>query len=108
HAGQIGVDLNQRVQPRSPFSVLASLLVKICRRYTEGRKFGPSALYSTTVLSPIRTLTYSTTSSASAISDGGTVRPRALAAFRLITKSNFVDCMTGRSAGFSPLRIRTA
>jgi phospholipase C len=39
-----------------------------------------------------RTLPYSTTSSASAISEGGTVRPRALAALRLITKSNLVDC----------------
>src|SRR5262245_21310389 len=46
--------------------------------------------------------------SASAISEGGTVRPSALAALRLITKSNLVDCMTGRSAGFSPLRIRAA
>jgi Bacterial transglutaminase-like N-terminal region len=27
----------------------------------------------------------------------------ALAVFRLMTSSNFVDCITGRSAGFSPL-----
>src|SRR5262249_38731616 len=36
----------------------------------------------------------------------GTTRPSVLAVFRLITKSNFVGCKTGRSAGFSPLRIR--
>ena len=43
-----------------------------------------------------------------ASSVGGTVRPSALAVLRLITNSNLVDCMTGRSAGFSPLRIRPA
>jgi hypothetical protein len=37
---------------------------------------------------------------------GGTVRPSVLAVLRLIASSNFVDCMTGRSAGFSPLRMR--
>ena len=31
-----------------------------------------------------------------------------LAALRLIAMSNLVDCTTGRSAGFSPLRIRPA
>jgi hypothetical protein len=33
-------------------------------------------------------------------------RPNALALLRLITNSNLVDCMTGRSAGFSPLPTR--
>jgi quinol monooxygenase YgiN len=36
----------------------------------------------------------------------GTVRPRALAVLRLRISSTFVDCWTGRSAGFSPFRIR--
>jgi hypothetical protein len=36
----------------------------------------------------------------------GTVSPSALAVLRLIRKSNLVSYMTGRSAGFSPLRIR--
>jgi len=49
---------------------------------------------------------HSITSSARASSDGGTVRPSALAVRRLIRKSNLVACCTGRSAGFSPLRIR--
>jgi predicted HTH transcriptional regulator len=30
----------------------------------------------------------------------------ALAVLRLIPNSNLVDCITGRSAGFSPMRIR--
>ena len=32
--------------------------------------------------------------------------PKVLAALRLITKSNFVGACTGRSPGFSPLRMR--
>src|SRR5262249_11593801 len=51
---------------------------------------------------------HSITSSASASSLSGMVRPSALAVLRLITNSNLVDCTTGRSAGFSPLRIRPA
>jgi len=41
---------------------------------------------------------YSITSSANIKSDGGSVRPSALAIFRLMTRSNFVTCATGRSA----------
>src|SRR5262249_28516432 len=48
---------------------------------------------------------HSITSSARASSVGGTSRPIALAALRLITSSNLVDCCTGKSVGFSPLRI---
>src|SRR5262249_48017507 len=49
---------------------------------------------------------HSITSSARASSESGTVRPSVLAALRLIVNSTLVDCWTGRSAGFSPLRIR--
>ena len=49
---------------------------------------------------------YSITWSASESMAGGTARPSALAVLRLMTKSNLVDCCTGRSAGFSPLRMR--
>src|SRR3954465_9084139 len=49
--------------------------------------------------------THSITSSARASSVGGTVRPRALAALRLITSSILVGWMTGKSAGLAPLRI---
>ena len=50
---------------------------------------------------------YSITSSARASTDGGTVRPSALAVLRLMTSSYLVGACTGRSAGFSPLRIRS-
>ncbi len=50
---------------------------------------------------------YSITSSARASSDGGTVSPSALAVLRLTTSSYLVGACTGRSAGFSPLRIRS-
>jgi len=49
---------------------------------------------------------YSITSLAVASRAGGTVRPSSLAVLRLITNSNFADCITGRSDGRSPLRIR--
>jgi hypothetical protein len=50
---------------------------------------------------------YSITSSARATSEGGTVMPSALAVFRLMTISYLVGACTGRSAGFSPLRMRS-
>src|SRR5262249_39169765 len=50
---------------------------------------------------------HSITSSARASSVGGTSRPSALAVLRLITNSYFVGACTGRSAGFSPLRMRS-
>jgi hypothetical protein len=38
--------------------------------------------------------------------NGGTARPSVLAVLRLTISSIFVACWTGRSPGFSPLRIR--
>ena len=52
-------------------------------------------------------VSYSITSSARASSEGGTDRPRAFAVLRLMTRSNLVGVCTGRSAGFSPLRMRS-
>src|SRR5262249_62171144 len=49
---------------------------------------------------------HSITSSAIAITPGGIVRPSALAVLWLITSSNLVECTTGRSTIFAPLRIR--
>src|SRR5262249_33075660 len=49
---------------------------------------------------------YSMTSSARVSSVGGTTRPSALAALRLITSSYLVGACTGRSTGFSPLSMR--
>jgi len=51
---------------------------------------------------------HSITSSARASSVFGTVRPSVLAVCRLMTSSNFVGRRIGRSAGFSPLRMRPA
>jgi hypothetical protein len=47
------------------------------------------------------------TSSARASSVDGISRPSALSVFRLITSSYLVRYYTGRSAGFSPLRMRS-
>src|SRR5262245_53470118 len=49
---------------------------------------------------------HSITSSALASNVGGTVRPSIRAVSALMTNSNLLDCITGRSAGFAPLRIR--
>ena len=71
----------------------------------EGRAVGRR--FSTVLEAEIDWL-HSITSSAAASSVAGTVRPRVLAVLRLITSSNFVGCTIGRSAGFSPLRMRPA
>src|SRR5215472_15382450 len=49
---------------------------------------------------------HSITSSASSRNDSGIERPSALAVLRLTHSLNFVGWTTGRSAGFSPRRIR--
>src|SRR5262249_46983311 len=49
---------------------------------------------------------HSMTSSASASRLGGISRPSAFSVLRLITSSNLVGRSTGKSEGFSPLRIR--
>src|SRR6478672_11706219 len=51
---------------------------------------------------------HSITSSARARIVGGMIRPSAFADLRLMIRLTLVDCITGRSAGFSPLRIRPA
>jgi hypothetical protein len=51
-------------------------------------------------------LIYSITSSARPRSGSGTAMPSAFAVLRLMTNSNLVTSCTGKSAAFSPLRIR--
>jgi hypothetical protein len=51
---------------------------------------------------------YSITSSASASKDGGTAMARVFAVLRLMTISNLVGWMIGKSAGLSPSRMRPA
>ena len=50
---------------------------------------------------------HSITSSARASTVGGISSPSALAVLRLITSSYLVGACTGKSAGFSPLRMRS-
>src|SRR5262249_43930208 len=50
---------------------------------------------------------HSITSSARSRIDCGTVRPSALAVLRLSTVSYLLGACTGKSAGFSPLRMRS-
>ena len=54
-----------------------------------------------------RSQPYSITSSARASSIGGISSPSAFAVLRLITSSYLVGASTGKSAGFSPLRMRS-
>ena len=49
---------------------------------------------------------YSITSSAVASNCGGTVSPSMVAVCPLMTSSNLLACITGKSAGFAPLRMR--
>jgi hypothetical protein len=49
---------------------------------------------------------HSITSSARCSNECGTVRPSALAVLRLINSSNLFGCCTGKSAAFSPFKIR--
>src|SRR5262249_894847 len=51
---------------------------------------------------------HSITSSAVICMISGTVRSSVFAVLRLMASSNFTVCWTGKSAGFSPLRIRPA
>src|SRR5262245_66510163 len=67
----------------------------------------PSATLPFTI-GPRGALPHSITSSARASTDAGRSRPSALAVLRLITSSYLVGAWTGRSAGFSPLRMRLA
>src|SRR5262249_61314929 len=51
---------------------------------------------------------HSITSSASDSTLSENLTPSAFAVLRLITNSNLLDCMTGKSAGVAPLRILPA
>src|SRR5215470_17066293 len=51
---------------------------------------------------------HSITSSAMASSPGDTASPSTFTVFMLITNTYFIGCITGRSAGLAPFRIRPA
>src|SRR6187401_3278966 len=79
--------------------------IAACKRtFVRHRRWSEKCQEATYALQQIAA--YSITSSAIASSPGGKLRPNALAVLRLITSSNLVGCMTGRSEGFSPLRMR--
>jgi hypothetical protein len=71
------------------------------------RAAGPYSRATSRLMHRSKQLGYSITSSARADRFGGTSIPSVLAVLRLITSSNFVDCITGRSPGFAPLRRPT-
>src|SRR5215468_381291 len=69
------------------------------------RRIAPPAARALFPRSRIQTRGHWITSSARASTDGGIVKPSALAVLMLITNLNVVGCSTGRSAGLAPLRI---
>src|SRR5262249_53161410 len=78
------------------------------RRLLRARRERPRCSRAAEERDELASLDHSITSSASASTLSGRARPRAFAALRLITSSNFVGNSTGRSAGFAPLRMRPA
>jgi hypothetical protein len=68
---------------------------------THARQYGRNSLGRSSIA-----LIYSITSSARPRSGSGTAMPSAFAVLRLMTNSNLVTSCTGKSAAFSPLRIR--
>src|SRR5690242_8007155 len=58
-----------------------------------------------TIACCLMAIAYWITRSARAKTVGGMANPISLAAFRLMIKSNFVGCSTGKSAGFAPFKI---
>src|SRR5262249_51497535 len=72
-----------------------------------GRRERPRSRCAAKQRDEVAALHHSITSLARASTASGTVRPSALAVLRLITSSYLVGAWTGRSAAFSPLRIRS-
>src|SRR5262245_61274875 len=90
-----------RVEALMPF-IVARTVVSLLRRSVHTKKQGSRAAERDELAGP-----HSITSSARASKLSGTVSPSAFAVLRLITVSYFVGACTGRSAGFSPLRMRS-
>src|SRR5215831_9794984 len=76
------------------------------RRLLRTRRQRPRDRFAAEKCDELPTAAHSITSSPSASSLSGIWRPRALAVLRLMNNSSFVTCWTGRSAGFSPLKMR--
>src|SRR6516162_5726246 len=90
------------VRSRGQENANESRLLALLRAHRE-RPRGSRAAEQRHELAPL----HSITSSARASTAGGISRPSAFAVLRLMTSSYFVGACTGRSAGFSPLRMRS-
>src|SRR5499427_5728568 len=111
---RVGLDVNVGIPARDPLGANDVAVQGYCEfallegrrsavlRLRDERRGEEAAGHGTEELPPFH---YSITWSARASTDGGMVRPRALAVLRLMTSSNFVGCSTGRSPGLAPLRI---
>ena len=87
-----------RVRTEVPHGRQLPRLLRTCRK----RPCDSRAVEQRYELAPF----HSIASSARASRVGGTVRPRVLAVWALMTSSSFDVCTTGRSAGLAPLRMR--
>src|SRR5262245_60913344 len=95
-------------RPRRPDRVASLCLLRsVCDQFVVARRSAAwcHELPGADAANEVAVVAYSITSSASASSLSGRWRPSALAVVRLRTSSNWVDCITGRSAGCAPLRI---
>src|SRR5262249_23368599 len=83
-------------------------LIRLGKHHVKRCGLRPSGRRAAQKRDELAALHHSITSSATASNLSGTSRPSALAVLRLITNSSLLGCTTGRSAGFSPLRILPA
>src|SRR4051812_9014068 len=97
------ISFERRVEALMPF-IVACPVISFLRGCAYTMKRGERA---TEQRDELAAPDHSITSSARASSDGGTVRPSALAVVRLIAVTYLVGACTGRSAAFSPLRMRS-
>src|SRR5215472_6662595 len=92
---------------RAPGAAKAPGLVAVTSGIGQGAEVGPVSQEPTFhALQQFSLAPYSITSSARRSRLCGTVRPRVLAVWRLMTISTFVANCAGRLPGFSPFRIR--
>jgi hypothetical protein len=89
---------------RSGLAHIRSALRSVSRRYRRGSVLRVCAITGREQVQQQHR--YSITSSAVDSNAGGTVMSSIRAVSALMTSSNFDDCSTGKSAGFSPLRMR--
>src|SRR5262245_21131121 len=91
HRGKLQLTPHQHADPSHPVGLLRVRRERHRRRAADERNELPPY--------------HSITSSAQAISEGGTTMPTAWAVARLTLSRNRVGCSTGTSAGAAPLRI---